>query len=798
MAELRCRKTGEAKEKEEDASEEVDQQHQEEVITREENHSDRDGEGDPSGTVEDTHTDTGKTLLGESGAGAAEAAEAKEEEEQPTSSFKREQKHSKSLLVQRIVKMFIGCLAAVTCGMMYAVYLSTYHERKFLFSSRQELEREITFQGGSGLYYYYYKHMLFASSFERGVYELTRDNRTVSGQTINAVEQLYLYPELLSSLLYKLSGSQEAIEPVYFYIGVVFGLQAVYVTALFVCSWMMSGTWVAGMLAVAWYIINRSDTTKVDYAIPLRDNWALPYFSCQVAALTGFLSNSISSSTEMFCYLLMSVTTFTFIVMWEHSHYVLFVQGVALLLLDCFDLVPPRKVPNTHMNHNIISTADIHKVYLSSLLLAYVLQYQRPSLLSCPLLSLLVASLLARYLQQNMKMGPLVARLMKIVLHLYLVFTTGITFNYLVKKILPANQSDFILKFLEVKFGLNTTTEFIPNLLLCEEGFQSPGQDFFLRLTQASVLPFYVLVLLVCLLSTLQTIYRRLSGERSRGSVRMEDGRIGERPEVIYHVLHTLLFGALAMLFQGTKYLWTPYVCAFTAFGVCSPELWMTVFRWIRLKSVHPVVLALILSTAVPTIIGFSLWREYFPRVLSELTEVQEFYDPDTVELMNWIKSQAPLAAVFAGSPALLGTVKLCTGWPVTSLPLYTDLSLLQRSESDPHRTTTEQTYQVYAMRSAEEVYKLLTAQKSSYIIIEEELCNEMSPIRGCRIKDLLDYANGHVVYDKGEMYTFSKHGRFCHEIKMNYSPYTNYFTRVFWNRSYHVYRVNSVISFQY
>ncbi|XP_053541729.1 probable C-mannosyltransferase DPY19L4 isoform X3 [Ictalurus punctatus] len=682
-----------------------------------------------------------------------------------------------AVMFQRLAKLFIGCLAAVTCGMMYAVYLSTYHERKFWFSSRQELEREITFQGGSGLYYYYYKHMLFASSFEKGVYELMRDNRTVSGQTINAVEQLSLYPELLSSLLYKLSGSQDSIEPVYFYIGVVFALQAVYVTALFICSWVMSGTWVAGMLAVAWFIINRPDTTKVDYGIPLRDNWALPYFSCQIAALTGFLSNNISSATEMFCYLLMSVTTFTFIVMWEHSHYILFVQGLALLLLDCFDLVPARK------------TADVHKVYLSSLLLAYILQYQKPSLLSCPLLSLLVANMLAKYLQQKMKMGPLVARLMKIVLHLYLVFTASITFNYLIQRIFPVNQSDYILKFLEVRFGLNSTTEFIPNLLLCEDGFQAPGQDFFLRLTQTSVLPFYLLVLLICVLSIMQTTYRRLSGERTTGSVQMEDGRIGERPEVIYHVFHTLLFGALAMMFQGMKYLWTPYVCMFTAFGVCSPQLWMTVFRWVRLKSVHPVVLALILSTAVPTIIGFSLWREHFPRVLSELTEVQEFYDPDTVELMNWIRSQAPLSAVFAASPALSGMVKVCTGWPVTSLPLYADLSLLQRTES---------TYQVYAMRSAEDVYKLLTAQKASYVIIEEELCNEMSPVRGCRIKDLLDYANGHVVYDNGEMYTFSKHGRFCHEIKMNYSPYTNYFTRVFWNRSYHVYKVNSVISFQY
>lgn len=29
----------------------------------------------------------------------------------------------------------------------------------------------------------------------------------------------------------------------------------------------------------------------------------------------------------------------------------------------------------------------------------------------------------------------------------------------------------------------------------------------------------------------------------------------------------------------------------FTAFGVCSPELWMTVFKWLKLKSMHPVVL---------------------------------------------------------------------------------------------------------------------------------------------------------------------------------------------------------------
>lgn len=700
-----------------------------------------------------------------------------EETETPQSPVTRSRSLSTSAFIQRLVKVFFGCLAAVACGLLYAIYLSTYHDRKFWFSTRQELEREITFQGGSGLYYYYYKRLITAPSFERGLYELIIDNRTVSGQTINAVERLSLYPEIITSFVYRVTNSQDFVEPIYFYIGAVFGLQAVYVTALFVCSWLMSGTWVAGMLAVAWYVINRADTTKVDHAIPLRDNWALPYFSCQVAALTGFLSNNINSATEMLCYLTMSATTFTFLLIWEHSHYVLFVQGLCLFLLDSFDLVPPRKM------------ADIHKVYLSSLFLAYMFQFQNAALLSSPLLSLLIGSVLARYFQQKMKMGPLVARVMKLFLHFYLVFTTGITFSYLVKKLLPANESDFILKFLEVKFGLNSTTDFVPNFLLCQESSQTPGQDLYLRLTQASVLPFYCLVLAVCLLSTLQTIYRRLSGHPMKTNHTLEDGRIGEQPEVVYHVFHTLCFGGLALLFDGMKYLWTPYVCMFTAFGVCSPDLWMTVFRWLKLKSIHPVVLSLILSTAVPTIIGFSLWREYCPRVVAELTDLQEFYDPDTVELISWIRSQAPLAAVFAGSPQLLGTVKLCSGAAVTTLPIYSDINLLRR---------TEDTYQAYAMRSAEDVYKLLTSQKTNYMVIEESICNELTVNKGCRIKDLLDISNGHVVYDKGEIYSFSKHGRFCHEIKLNYSPYTNYFTRVFWNRSYHVYKVNSVISFQY
>ena len=47
------------------------------------------------------------------------------------------------------------------------------------------------------------------------------------------------------------------MEYVYFYIDTIFALHGMYMMSLFASSWMLSGSWLAGLLSASFYIFNR-------------------------------------------------------------------------------------------------------------------------------------------------------------------------------------------------------------------------------------------------------------------------------------------------------------------------------------------------------------------------------------------------------------------------------------------------------------------------------------------------------------------------------------------------------------
>ncbi|KAM9192432.1 protein C-mannosyl-transferase DPY19L3 isoform 2-T2 [Dugong dugon] len=545
-------------------------------------------------------------------------------------------------------------------------------------------------------------------------------------RTINLLERMNIYQEVFLSILYKVLPIQKYLEPVYFYIYTLFGLQAIYVTALYVTSWLLSGTWLSGLLAAFWYVTNRIDTTRVEFTIPLRENWALPFFAIQIAAITYFLRPNLQPLSERLTLLAIFISTFLFSLTWQFNQFMMLMQALVLFVLDSLDMLPAVK--------------------------------------------------------KNLKTGSFFHRLGRLLLHLFMVLCLTLFLNNIIKKILNLKSDEHIFKFLKAKFGFGATRDFDANLYLCEEAFGLLPFNTFERLSSTLLFYAYVFVLSVTVIAAVAVASRNLSDSTNQQSMgKMGKWTIELKPETAYNLIHTILFGFLALSTMRMKYLWTSHMCVFASFGLCSPEVWELLLKLVHLYSPKRIC---VIRYSVPILILLYLCYKFWPGMMDELSELREFYDPDTVELMNWINSNTPRKAVFAGSMQLLAGVKLCTGRILTNHPHYEDKSLRERTRA---------VYQIYAKRSPEEVHALLRSFGTDYVILEDSICYERRHRRGCRLRDLLDVANGHMMDGPGANEPDLKpagHPRFCEEIKRNLAPYTAHFTRVFQNKTFHVYKL--------
>ncbi|XP_058563291.1 probable C-mannosyltransferase DPY19L3 isoform X2 [Neofelis nebulosa] len=627
----------------------------------------------------------------------------------------------------KLLSLMVGGTIALCIGLLTSVYLATLHENDLWFSNIKEVEREISFRTECGLYYSYYKQMLQAPTLMQGFHGLIYDNKTESMRTINLLQRMNIYQEVFLSILYRVLPIQKYLEPVYFYIYTLFGLQAIYVTALYITSWLLSGTWLSGLLAAFWYVTNRIDTTRVEFTIPLRENWALPFFAIQIAAITYFLRPNLQPLSERLTLLAIFVSTFLFSLTWQFNQFMMLMQALVLFTLDSLDMLPAAK--------------------------------------------------------KNLKTGSFLNRLGKLLLHLFAVLCLTLFLNNIIKKILNLKSDEHIFKFLKAKFGFGATRDFDANLYLCEEAFGLLPFNTFGRLSDTLLFYAYIFVLSITVMAALAVAFHNLSDSANQQSM----GQMGKctiilKPETAYNLIHTILFGFLALSTMRMKYLWTSHMCVFASFGLCSPEIWELLLKLIHLYNPKRIC---IMRYSVPILILLYLGYKFWPGMMDELSELREFYDPDTVELMNWINSNTPRKAVFAGSMQLLAGVKLCTGRTLTNHPHYEDNSLRERTKA---------VYQIYAKRSPEDVHALLRSFGADYVILEDSICYERRHQRGCRLRDLLDIANGHMMDGPGENdpdLKLAGHPRFCEEIKRNLPPYTAYFTRVFQNKTFHVYKLS-------
>ncbi|KAM4894748.1 protein C-mannosyl-transferase DPY19L3 isoform 3-T7 [Sylvia borin] len=522
-----------------------------------------------------------------------------------------------------ILSKTVGGIVAITLGLLTSVYVATLHENDLWFSNIKEVEREISFRTECGLYYSYYKQMIQAASIQQGLHGLVYDNKTESVRTINILERMNVYQEVFLSILYRILPIQQYLEPVYFYIYTLFGLQAVYVIALYITSWLLSGTWLSGLLAACWYIANRVDTTRVEFTIPLRENWALPFFAVQIAAITYLLRTHLQPAQERLTLMIVFIATFLFSLTWQFNQFMMLIQALALFILDCLDMLPTAKV------------TWLYIIQISGLLLVCVLQFFNSMILGSLLISFNVSVLIARTIQKNLKKGGLLNRLGKLILHVLLVLCLTLLINKFIKKILNLESDEHIFKFLKAKFGFGATRDFDANLYLCEEAFGLLPLNTFSRLSSTLLFYVYGFVLFLLTVAAVIVAFRNLSGSNQvQLKEKMEEYTVTLKPDAAYNLVHTVLFGCLALSTMRMKYLWTSHMCVFASFGLCSAEVWKLLLKCLHLYTSQRTQ---VIKYSIPIITLLYISFKFWPGIMDELSELREFYDPDTVELMNWI-----------------------------------------------------------------------------------------------------------------------------------------------------------------
>ncbi|KAJ7337819.1 hypothetical protein OS493_007977 [Desmophyllum pertusum] len=613
--------------------------------------------------------------------------------------------------------LLVGATIALIVGVKYALYVRELHENDMWFSNIGQIEREISFRTESGLYFSYYKQIVLAPSLFQGIYDVMHDNRTEHLRTINILERFNIYQEVILAALYRIFTN--TVEYVYFYIDTVFGLHGMYMVSLFASSWMLSGSWLAGLLSACFYIFNKNDTTRMSFTIPLRESFGFPFLFAQIAFITFYFKKNVSSFAQIVCLVGIAVSTFFFTLVWQFAQFILLLESMAFFGTYSLGFIPKYKARSLYL------------IVIGSLIGVCILQFVNDMILCSLALSFAVASL------------------------------TLMTFHVLMR----VESDEHIFKFVKSKFGYGIGRDFDSLLYLCEAAFKSLPTDMYSRLSTGVVFPCYVVSLIAVLCLLAYTVFVNWS-RKSEADTSEESSPLflNSHAEVVYQAIQSVFFGALAISTLRFKFLWTPHMCLFASGIFCNQSFWKAVLNKIGIKHIY----AKFTGHAVPAMLLALLLFIRLPKALKDLRDLREFYDPDTVELMKWINENSPPDASFTGSMQLLAGVKLCTNRHITNHPHYENKFLRER---------TKQVYQIYARRTPKEVHEILRQHGTDYIILENSICLSQQD-RGCRLVDLLDLDNGHVI-DGGQLeegLQFTSVPRFCKAIKRDIKSFSPYF----------------------
>ncbi|XP_011696090.1 PREDICTED: probable C-mannosyltransferase DPY19L1 isoform X2 [Wasmannia auropunctata] len=572
-----------------------------------------------------------------------------------------------------------------------------------------------------GMYYSYYKTIAESENFFDGMDKLRHDNLSEYSNVIDASRKYNLLPEILAGLLYHIARnlgiiSQEQcwqIErgdglppitsceglgvPVYFYLEIVWSTTVVTVAVLFYYATYLSNSIYGGFITVMFFFYNHSECTRVQWTPPLRESFAYPMLLFQMYRVTMAIRKytrhdadeepaSLRNKTRLGLLMNIFGSTICSLCTWQFSHFVFTTQIVAILILKWLRIVPYEFYKNFCMAH-ALAIAAATKITNGTLIIC--------SLYTCIIIGSNVASLVMK-----------LSRFRSIKLGIILEIATTIILTKWIKSYVLYSQDDAHV-FNILKSKLTNYRDFHTMLYTCSAEFDFLQYKTYLAIIETLLLPTAIFAGMLAL------YYWYRNYKTNNYPVCVE-------ADMAYNGLQTGAFIIMAVFIMRLKLFMTPHLCIIAG-AVCSKRYLEKIGLKHEVMRFCMVFGFLLCGMSIQGIDRFEAEREF----------IGEYCNTEQEELFEWIKSNTPKHAVFAGKMSLMANLMLSTKRPIVNNPYY---------ENKEMRDRTMKVYEIFSRKDVASVYNSLRSMKVSYVVLEEPLCLGYANVpRGCQMIDLWD-----------------------------------------------------------
>uniref|UniRef100_A0A914UJ24 Uncharacterized protein n=1 Tax=Plectus sambesii TaxID=2011161 RepID=A0A914UJ24_9BILA len=623
--------------------------------------------------------------------------------------------------------------ACIVFAVLHRNHVAGMFESDRHFSHLADFEREMTYRTEMGLYYSYYKTLIEAPTLVDGFHQITQDNITEYGHTINTLKRFNLYPEVILAAHYRLfkriaaaldwktedcwqvnrgqglppiSSCEGIGNPHYFYIDHVFAVAGTAAAALFWLGVLVSDSIFGGFITIASFFFNHGEATRVQWTPPLRESFAYPVFIAQILVVSYILKYR---KTGISWSLLLSALTLTFMLFWQFAQFALTTQVGSLFATFLLDFISRGTMKTIIYGH------------LMAFLSGFVLLFGNEMLLTSFFLSSVVTTMIILALDGALNKITFRPLLIIIQAVIFVAGTLGIKLGF--GHLLAVEDDAHIFEILRAKFS--DFANFHTRLYTCAPEFDFLGYEAPRKLMLTMLLPSAILA--ICLFGVF-LLRSELSSLLWRTSSPI--ARVKPHSELVYNVVQLACFTVMAVLIMRLKLFWTPHLCVVAAM-LANRQLIESALgsaMTARLKPVYH-------KAALVALLSAMAYRGYTN--LNDQWNIRgEYSNPSQEMLFDWILKNTDKNAVFAGTMPVMANLKLSTNRPIVNHPHYEDVGIRER---------TMRVYSMFSRKSPEEVHATLKNMGVNYFVFEYGWCGANQQKPQCSypaIWDLVDPVN--------------------------------------------------------